>query len=83
MALLAALATPTLSQKTVIVEQEFDEVTAGGQPKIAQAEAFEGHELPGECVCYALKWADGTDRIDRKQHFRGKPSLQLRKYSVG
>ncbi len=36
-ALVAAFATPTLAAKTVIEEEELDEVTAAGQPKIAQA----------------------------------------------
>ena len=36
-ALVAAFATPTLAAKTVIDEEELDEVTAAGQPKIAQA----------------------------------------------
>ena len=37
LALVAAFATPTLAAKTVIDEEELDEVTAAGQPKIAQA----------------------------------------------
>ena len=37
LALVAAFATPTLASKTVIDEEELDEVTAAGQPKIAQA----------------------------------------------
>jgi hypothetical protein len=36
-ALVAAFATPTFAAKTVIDEEELDEVTAAGQPKIAQA----------------------------------------------
>ena len=41
-ALVAAFATPTLAAKTVIEEEELDEVTAAGQPKIAQAHTIEG-----------------------------------------
>ena len=36
-ALVAAFAAPTLAAKTVIEEEELDEVTAAGQPKIAQS----------------------------------------------
>ena len=36
-ALVAAFATPSLASKTVMEEEEMDEVTAAGQPKIAQA----------------------------------------------
>ena len=42
MALVAAFATPTLAAKTVIGDEELDEVTAAGQPKIAQAHTTEG-----------------------------------------
>ena len=42
-ALVAAFAAPTLAAKTVIEEEELDEVTAAGQPKIAQSySALEG-----------------------------------------
>ena len=41
-ALVAAFATPTLAAKTVIDEEELDEVTAAGQPKIAQAHSLSG-----------------------------------------
>ena len=41
-ALLAAFATPSLSKMTVIEEEELDEVTAAGQPKIAQARTIFG-----------------------------------------
>ena len=37
MALVAAFATPSLAAKTVIEDEELDEVTAAGQPKIAQS----------------------------------------------
>ena len=36
-ALVAAFATPTLAGKTVLQDEEMDEVTAAGQPKISQA----------------------------------------------
>ena len=36
-ALLAAFATPSLAEMSVIEDEELDEVTAAGQPKIAQA----------------------------------------------
>jgi hypothetical protein len=42
LALVAAFATPTLAAKTVIDEEELDEVTAAGQPKIAQAHTQSG-----------------------------------------
>ena len=42
LALVAAFATPTLAKKSVIVDAELDEVTAAGQPKIAQAHAESG-----------------------------------------
>ena len=41
-ALVAAFATPSLAAKTIIDDEELDEVTAAGQPKIAQASTFEG-----------------------------------------
>ena len=41
-ALVAAFATPSLAAKTVIDDEELDEVTAAGQPKIAQAHTSEG-----------------------------------------
>ena len=44
-ALVAAFATPTLAAKTVIEEEELDEVTAAGQPKIAQAHTIEGDAI--------------------------------------
>ena len=42
MALVVAFATPTLAAKTVIEDEELDEVTAAGQPKIAQASSVKG-----------------------------------------
>ena len=42
MALVAAFAAPTLASKTVIGDEELDEVTAAGQPKIAQASTYDG-----------------------------------------
>jgi hypothetical protein len=42
LALVAAFASPTLAAKTVIEDEELDEVTAAGQPKIAQAETVVG-----------------------------------------
>ena len=36
--LVAALASPTLAAKTVLADQELDEVTAAGQPKISRAQ---------------------------------------------
>ena len=42
MALVAAFATPTFAAKTVIEDEELDEVTAAGQPKIAQAHSGVG-----------------------------------------
>ena len=41
-ALIAAFATPTLAAKTVIEEEEMDEVTAAGEPKVAQAHTRTG-----------------------------------------
>ena len=41
-ALVAAFAAPTLAAKTVIGDEELDEVTAAGQPKIAQASTYKG-----------------------------------------
>lgn len=41
-ALVAAFAAPTLAAKTVIEDEELDEVTAAGQPKIAQAATVVG-----------------------------------------
>ena len=45
-ALVAAFATPTFAAKTVIEEEELDEVTAAGQPKIAQAHVGGGNIQP-------------------------------------
>ena len=42
MALVAAFAAPSFAAKTVIEDEELDEVTAAGQPKIAQAHTVEG-----------------------------------------
>ncbi len=42
LALVAAFATPTLAKKTVILDEELDEVTAAGQPKIAQSHSNGG-----------------------------------------
>ena len=42
LALVAAFAAPTFAAKTVIEDEELDEVTAAGQPKIAQAHTFTG-----------------------------------------
>ena len=46
-ALVAAFATPTFAAKTVIEEEELDEVTAAGQPKIAQAYVGSNGDEPG------------------------------------
>ena len=42
MALVAAFAAPSLAAKTVIEDEEMDEVTAAGQPKIAQSSTVVG-----------------------------------------
>ena len=42
LALVSAFAAPTFAAKTVIEDEEMDEVTAAGQPKIAQAYAGSG-----------------------------------------
>ena len=41
-ALVAVFAAPTFAAKTVIADEELDEVTAAGQPKIAQARTHQG-----------------------------------------
>ena len=42
LALIAAFATPTFAAKTVIEDEEMDEVTAAGEPKVAQAHTRRG-----------------------------------------
>jgi len=63
-ALGAALATPTLAAKTVFSDEELDQVTAAGQPKIAQASVENG-------AAVALNFQDNMFDVE----FKGQENL--------